>query len=141
MVGCVVVVVVGCVVVVVVGCVVVVVEVVVVDDVVVDELVVVELAVDAEPNVVEVGAKDGLILSETKGKQLTGSDLTLELAGNGVVGPAADDETSVAGDICGDAVSLFEGPIETDFTMVEVVVTGADGSVTPRFETAAENTF
>ena len=122
-VGCVVVVV-GCVVVVV-GCVVVVVE-------------VVELE-SKEPVIVEAERRGEATLTEISGGHFAESVL-LGLTGNDVVAGAANDVTSVVVETS-PWLELFRRAEAAGAVVEVVVVTGAEGSETPRFDAAAENAF
>ncbi len=163
----VVVVVVGCVVVVVVGCVVVVVEVVVVLDVVVVGasvvvvlqfspvvvvvgcvvvvvgcvVVVVEVVEleSKEPVIVEAERRGEATLTEISGGHFAESVL-LGLTGNDVVAGAANDVTSVVVETS-PWLELFRRAEAAGAVVEVVVVTGAEGSETPRFDAAAENAF
>ncbi len=113
------------VVVVVVGCVVVVVE-------------VVELE-SKEPVIVEAERRGEATLTEISGGHFAESVL-LGLTGNDVVAGAANDVTSVVVETS-PWLELFRRAEAAGAVVEVVVVTGAEGSETPRFDAAAENAF
>ena len=113
-------------VVVVVGCVVVVVE-------------VVELLPE-EPRIVEVERCGEARLTEISGGHFT-EPVLVGLTGDDVVAGAANDVTSVVVETSPWLELFLRAEVAGAVVEVVVLVTGAEGSETPRFDAAAENAF